>query len=283
MIAPQKTNYSDSTSKRLFRPFVVGVLSTAAIAAVVIIFYFMSSDKEKTNIGDGRGKYLIAEVEPQIPSREQVEAVEISHEPPKPKFWEVDASKTNGFSEAMIRKWKVAHYPPPCYTNTTSLTEEPPEYAIFAHPSENYIAAYLTIKPGQTMVGTPVYGVWLEHDFLMSCEEPIVYSPDDDDKTRELKDTMKQVKIELRDRMRNGESLSDILTETHREVQKLSSARQEIQNLIYEESKYAETEEELDDLISAANRVLEEKGIAPISANPIVRRNIRYRAQSMIQ
>ena len=290
MIAPtnKTTQKRSGRSNSRTTSVILAAIAVPAVIAVIVVgvmalCFFMQSDSPSKNKRDDKGRKLIAEAVPQISrsEHEQKAKYDIRREKPKPKFWEVDASHTNGFSEAMIRKWKVMHYPPPCYTNTISLTEEPPEYAIFTHPSENRIAAYLTIEPGQSMVGSPVYGAWIEEDFLKSCEEPIFHNPEDDDRTRELKNAMRQVKIELQERIRNGERLSDILNETHRELQKLSAARQEMQSLIHEGSINAETEEELDDLIKAANMMLERKGIAPISANPIVRRNLRRRIQSI--
>ena len=255
-----------------------GVVAAAVVAVVAVI---ATKERDEELQSEEKRKGLISEVDPSVPSAPSA-VEEAKVEKPKPvPFWEQDS--TNGFSEAMIRKWKVAHYPPPCYTNTSSLTESPPSYAVFDHPSENRIAAYLTIEPGQTMVGTPVFGEWFVNDFKKSCEEPIVIVPEDDDETKALKQLMIETKIDLMARIRNGGNLADILDETHREVQKLSAAKKEIEGLVHEQSMFAETEEELDDLIEAANKILEDKGIAPISANPIVRRNIRRRVMLMNQ
>ena len=252
------------------------VLGAVCLAVLSVGAYFLFSggdDAAKDETAKGRGR--IKEVTPAAAPK----FVEKEKPPEKKKipFWEVPKSQTNGFSEAMQRKWRHKHYPPACYTNTTSLTEAPPSYAIFNHPCENRIAAYLTIEPGQTMVGTPVFGERFEKEFLKSCEEPIIINEDDTEETKALKNLMKETKIELRNRMAAGEKLSDIMDETHREIQKLGAAKRQIEQLVHEQLKEVTSEQDVDDIVAAANKMLEEKGVAPISVNPILRKNIKRR------
>ena len=194
--------------------------------------------------------------------------------PREVEYWEKDS--TNGLSEAQVRKWRAMHRKPPCYTNTLSRTEPPPEFAIFKHHSENQIALYLTLEPGTTLVGTPTFGRSFEEDFLQSCEEPILQEEDDTPEQAELRQQMKDVKIELRNRMRDGESLCQIMADTHEELQRLGLARLEIENLVREQlSEGVASEQDANDLLKAANRMLEEKGCAPIKDNPLIRFSIK--------
>ena len=247
------------------------LIAAVGIAAWVILGGGSGDEKNAEKRQRGRIKEVTPAPAPKAKEEPKVE------KPKKVPFWEVPKSQTNGFSEAMQLKWRHKHYPPPCYTNRSSLTQSPPSYAVFNHPSENRIACYLTIEPGQTMVGTPHFGKDFERDFLKSCEEPIIVSPDDSEETKALKELMKQTKIELRQRMADGESLGDILAETHNEVQKLGAVKREIEALAREQVHEAMSEEEADDIIAAANKMLEDKGIAPISMSPITRRNIKRR------
>ena len=198
----------------------------------------------------------------------------VQEKPREIEYWEKDT--TNGLSEAQVRKWKVMHSKPPCYTNTLSRTEPPPEFAIFKHHSENQIALYLTLEPGTTLVGTPTFGRSFEEDFLQSCEEPILQEEDDTPEQAELRRQMKEVKIELRNRMRDGESLCQIMADTHEEMQRLGLARLEIENIVREQlNEGVASERDANDLLDAANKMLEERGCAPIKDNPLIRFSIK--------
>ena len=174
----------------------------------------------------------------------------------------------------MQLRWKHYHVPPAIFTNTLSRTQPPEKYEIFEHWSENRIASYLTMEPGQGLVGTPVFDDTLESDFLKSCEEPIIVNKDDSEYNAALKRQMIETKIEIRQRMADGEKLGDILLETHKEMQKLAAVKSEIEQLVHESLKEAKSEADIDDLMTAANKMLEDKGVAPISLNPVIKRNL---------
>lgn len=262
----------EKSAPKMARGVLAGLLVVIVAAVVAVMMLRESTPENKT----------AEAVEPKsIPL--VTPTITINEESPKPvapkkkEFWEVSNTETNGFSEGMQRKWVHMHYPPACYTNTSALTYTPPNYAIFRHPSENRIASYLTIANGQTMVGTPVFGPSFEKDFLKSCEEPIIISKDDSDETKALKKLMTEVKIELRQRMADGEKLEDILMETHREVQKLALVRSDIEKVVDEQLREAQSQADVDVIMDAANKMLEARGIAPVSLNPILRRNIESR------
>ena len=216
----------------------------------------------------------VARVAPKAPAKEEKPAAE-----GKPKrFWEVDAAHTNGFSEMQMRKWRKEHMPPPGYTNNAVLTRPKPRYAIFNHKCENLIAAYLTLTPGEGMIGTPILGERFRQQFLKSLEEPIIVSKDDTPEDAQLKRDMIATKIDLKARMDEGEDICKILADTHREVQDLARYKAMLQKEIHDASKNPDmTMEDVDDLVKAANTMLDAKGIAPITLGPISRRLIQRR------
>lgn len=216
----------------------------------------------------------IAEVEPEI-AEKAVEKPVAKDEVRKPlrklEYWEMDVMPEN-LSPAQQRKWKAMHRAPAGITNDTSRTEAPPRYAIFNHHSENEIACLLTLTPGEILVGEPVYSKGFVNDFLKSCEEPIVINEDDDEYTRDLKQQMREVKIELRDRMRNGEDLGEILSETRAEYRKLAAYKDQVREAFMDiNSEGAASEADLDASIEAVNKMLEAKGVAPMEVSPITR------------
>ena len=187
--------------------------------------------------------------------------------------WKYPVDRTNELNAVELRKWRAMHRPPPGYTNTTSLTEAPPKYAIFKHRSENEIAALLTMTPGETLVGTPHYTKRFTEDFLKSLETPIIVSEEDSEEDAELKRAMVQTKIELKARIDAGEDLGQILLDTRREYQDLARYKMMLQGEINEIKKNPDaTIQDVEDFVTAANSLLEQKGIAPIKLSPISKR-----------
>ena len=198
-------------------------------------------------------------------------------EAPKPEKklpkWKYPVERTNELNAVELRKWRAMHRPPPGYTNTTSLTEAPPKYAIFKHRSENEIAALLTMTPGESLVGTPVYTKRFTEDFLKSLETPIIATEEDSQEDAELKRAMVQTKIELKARIDAGEDLGQILLDTRREYQELARYKMMLQSEMLELKKKPDaTIEDVEDFVTAANQLLEQKGIAPIKLSPISKR-----------
>lgn len=215
---------------------------------------------------------LAKEVTPSAAPTNKVVEVE------KPKVkklnkWEYPVERTNELSAAELRKWKVMHRPPPGYTNDTSRTEPPPKYAIFKHHSENEIASLLTMTPGETLVGTPHYTKKLTEDFLKSLETPIVVTDKDSPEDAELKRAMIQTKIELKERMDAGEDLGQILLDTRSQYQDLARYKMTLESEFSALRKNPDvTMQDIDDFMTAANQLLEQKGIAPIKLSPISKR-----------
>jgi len=190
----------------------------------------------------------------------------------QPPYWELDESHTNGFSEAQMRKWRNVRRP-----RMKPFTRERPKarYEIFDHRSENMIACLLAAKPGTGFIGTPNYKD-IDADFLKSCERPIIVTEDDDEYSADLKRQMVEVKIGIKERMDAGESLADILQTTREEMRKLASYRQGLAEEIRKIEKSGESAEAVKDFVDAANRLLAEKGIAPISPGPITMSRLKH-------
>jgi len=267
--------YSSPIKKGLLAGLIV------VIGGGLAAWFFMGGESGETADAGGRGATrptAIAEVAPAIVTNAVVaeEAVAKVAEKPVP-YWKLPT--TNGLDEAQIRKWKFMHEPPPHYTNDVAFHRPPPEWAIFKHRSENELALLMTLEPGMTLVGTPIYGDAMRNDFLKSCEEPILAEEGDTEEQRQLKKEMNEIKIEIRDRMRNGEDFCDILRETREEMMRLGRVRQEIQNDLSAMLKDAKSEVDVDTCIEAANKLLEDKGLAPISVNPVIRRRFARQFQ----
>jgi hypothetical protein len=125
------------------------------------------------------------------------------------------------------------------------------------------------------MIGMRRYDSRFEADYIRSLSTPIIVKDDDPPDVATMKRAMIDAKIEISDRMRQGEKLSDILEETRSELMRLSRVKRNIERLVREETQNSNiTEGEVADYIAAANKLLEKEGIAPINGSSIIRSNI---------
>lgn len=251
-----------------------GLIAGGVIVCIgIIALYFVTGEKDDPTTAK-KAPAKIAEADPVeiVKSETPVEA------PKRPKhYWEEDVMPAN-LTPMQQRKWKHMHRPPPGYTNDTSRTEPPPAYAIFPHHSENTIAGYLTMTPGETLVGTPHYGPGFKKDFLESMKTPIIITAEDTPEQAELKQLMIDTKIDLAERMRNGEDIGKILEETHEEYQRLATLKMDVANELNRLRKDPNaTLEDVEDFAAAANKLLAERGIAPITLSPIAKRMLLRR------
>ena len=259
---------ASKSSPSLLKGLVAGLL-VVAIGAVVAFYLLSGKGERPVKVAESKKPSQIAEVKPAVAPTNDSPVTKAKATP----WWLCEASETNGFTEAQVRRWKLAHRPLP---KVMPVYDKPrARCAIFKHFSENAIAGLVTHEPGAGMIGTPVYGEKFEKDFMDSCNEPILEDKDDDDYARNLKKQMKDIKIELRQRMSDGESLSQILLDTHRDLQRLAVVKREIENdmrtMIKQEAK---TESDVESYIQAANKLLEQKGAAPIKSNRILTKSL---------
>ena len=250
------------------------ILSTLFIFVVIGIVCFFFSSKQpikKATITKQTNTHKVAKAPIKTIDSPKVEV--------KPKrFWEVDASQTNGFTEMQMRKWRFANRPAPSYTNNAALVRKKPSYAIFKHKCENLIAAYITMPPGEGIIGTPMLGDRFKQDFLKSLKDEIVINPDDTPEAILLKQDMIATKNDLKARIDAGEDITEIIRNTHEEFQSLARYKQMLLKEVSKVKKDSKmTLEDVETFVEAANQMLESKGIAPIKLGPISKRMIMRR------
>ena len=209
-------------SRLWLRGLIAGVLVVAG--AIGVWFWFTpSSPSEETPVVSPKPKKVKTVRPTPVPRTAEPKREAIVPEKPKKlNFWEYPVSRTNELNAAQIRKWKGMNRAPAGITNNTSSVEAPPKYAIFKYRSENEIAALLTLRPGEGIVGTPTYGKWFEEDFLKACEEDVAILPEDTPEEAELKRAMNETKADIRKRVAEGEKVGDILLAARREHQELA-------------------------------------------------------------
>lgn len=270
--APAKRCGSGLSSVQSLRPtWIRGLIAGGiAIAAGGVTFFILSRGEGVQESKAEQTKKVIAEVAPTKPTSLPVAASE------KPKPVDPNARPTkvgemvNGYVKLPSgRIHKVTG------VITNSIANRPKaKYQIFERRCNNEIAAYLTIKPGDTIVGTPNYNGRFKQDFIESLKEPIIVSQDDSPENAQLKRDVIAARLELKDAMDRGEDIEKIMLDTRAELQNLMVAKMELKHMFFEERKNCKTDQEVEDLFNACNKILEEKGIAPITYGPITKRNL---------
>jgi hypothetical protein len=92
-----------------------------------------------------------------------------------------------------------------------------------------------------------------------------------------IKEAMYQFSYEeLKEALDRGEDIEQIMLDTRKEMQDLARYKQELKQQMHEMVKGdgEMTTEEMEDLLNAANKLLDAKGIAPMTFGPLTRRKI---------
>lgn len=159
---------------------------------------------------------------------------------------------------------------------TNSVANRPKgAYAIFKHSCENEIACFLSMKPGDTLIGTPRYNGRFKAEFLKSLNTPIEITDEDTPEQAQLKRDVSLAKMELKAAYDRGEDIEQIMLDTRQELQDLMRYKMDMQKQ-FNEIRLSEckSEAEVEVLLDACNKMLEQKGIAPMKFGPITRRKL---------
>ena len=150
---------------------------------------------------------------------------------------------------------------------------------IFKGTANNEIFTLITMNPGESRLVTPDYRdpEYIKR-FKESLEQPIEIAEDDHEWDKNVKQAVADTKKDLIARMKKGEKLSDILEDTSKELQRLTAYKDSIDkqvSTIVKDAKGRLSEQDVKDLVGAANKMLTEQGINPISESSFVRWNVR--------
>ncbi len=237
------------------RGLVAGLLVVAV--AAVGLFLLLSGD-EKQGVKSDEKPVAIEEVKPVPAPADDSSVIKPSGKKREPRQLTVDrkspVATPNIASNSIVITYGMV--------NGKSIFKR----RIFRHNSENLIAAVLTTQPGLRIIDIPL-GKRFEDDFLKSLHDPIRVEEGDTPEEIELKQLMVDVKKELVDRIKNGENLSDIITEARKDINKLAQYNEDVRHTYFEMREHAKDMTEVEEFRLAANRMLEERGLPPIRAD----------------
>ena len=146
----------------------------------------------------------------------------------------------------------------------------------FKHTSEAQIAGLLEVKPGSLIVGDMKYSYRFVEDFKESLKEPIEILDTDSEYDRQLKLDVIETKKQLKAAMDRGEDIAQIMTDTRNDLRKLGQYREELRQELHKLRAGGEyTDQDLEDLTAAANKLLADKGCRPIKMPTLLMRYMR--------
>ena len=161
-------------------------------------------------------------------------------------------------------------------TTTNRIHRVKAPYAIFKHRYQNELAAYMTVAPGTMMVGRPHYTSKFVKEVVETMSLPIEDEPTDTPEQRALRQEMRTVMKSLQAEVDAGRDVREIFTQTREELQKLGEYRQEIENEVKKSYRDKEiSDQDVEDIIDAANIMLEKKGIAPLKFGKMAKEIIK--------
>lgn len=161
-------------------------------------------------------------------------------------------------------------------TTTNRIHRVKSPYAIFKHRYQNELAAYMTVAPGTMMVGRPHYTSKFVKEVVETMSLPIEDEPTDTPEQKALRQEMRTVMKSLQAEVDAGRDVREIFTQTREELQKLGEYRQEIENEVKKSYRNKEiSDQDVEDIIDAANIMLEKKGIAPLKFGKMAKEIIK--------
>ena len=182
--------------------------------------------------------------------------------------------------KAYVTGYGVRYATPVVITSKVEKTDYPWCERPFKRYTDRTIASLLYTEPGTFFVGGVTYDERFTKQFLKSLNEPIVIEPDDDEDVKELKQAVIETRKELKARHDNGEDVAEIIQKTHDDLRELGAYKHELEKQLSELSRRKDmTEQDLDDYVTAANMMLEQRGCSKLTMPEFVRRGVRLREQ----
>ena len=235
--------------------FLAGVI--VVVGAAFVTWWLWPTGESAGETPPPQTKQRIKEVKPSAVNTNTAPVV--AEKPRKQRKTYVDSKGVLRYEGGM-----VVRKPP---VRTVKVGDHTP--SIFKHVAEMQIAGLLEIEPGDMVAGTISYGEEFTKSLQESFKEEIIINPEDDEKTREMKQAVIDVKTDFRKRMSLGEDVGKLMSETREDLQRLGMYRMELENQVRSilNEKLVDdsfTDKDIQDCYGAANQMLEDKGVAKL-------------------
>ena len=141
----------------------------------------------------------------------------------------------------------------------------------FDHGSDRMIAHLLMAEPGGTMVGDSVDIMrGFNEAFAKSLKDEIIIKHDDTDEVKALKQAVIDARSELKQQMALGKSAEEAMIEARDQLHELTLYREDLEKEVLSHAEDGMSQKDYDDLIGAANLMLEERGIGKVQMPKLI-------------
>ena len=240
---------------------VMAGLVVVALAVVCVVVFMGKGEKPVEKVEKGRGR--IKEVTPAAAPKAKAKLEpEKTKELPPQRVGEI----RNGYrllSSGRLHKVKgVIHVG----GRGDSLVDR-----TFDHGSDRMIAHLLMAEPGGTMVGDSVDIMrGFNEAFAKSLKDEIIIKHDDTDEVRALKQAVIDARSELKQQMALGKSAEEAMIEARDQLHELTLYREDLEKEVLSHAEDGMSQKDYDDLIGAANLMLEERGIGKVQMPKLI-------------
>lgn len=243
-------------------------LTIAVLAGGAIYFLYYAHPKtEKTDKQDKSAK--IAEAQADLNALPETEATKAPKPLPPQRVGEVRDGYRLLPDGRMRKVYGVISNKSP----TVSVAEK-----TFSNSADIELANLLMADPGDVMVGESE-GIYdgFEKELREALREDIVFERDDTDFQRELKASVIELRQELAQRLKAGEDIVKLMEDTRNQLKELSLYRQELEDQVMNLTDEELTQRDYEDLVNAANEMLESRGAAPLELPTTLKHALRLR------
>lgn len=151
-----------------------------------------------------------------------------------------------------------------------------PERPAFHHPSEVELDVLLSRRPGERIFGDVNWQAFMR-DLPSALVDKIEFHPDDTPDVIARKKAVMEAKEELAAAMRDGEDPCEILKAARDDVNRLADVRDNLLVAVAEMRQSGASEQDIEDAVVAANKILASHGIDQPIVSP---RTMRERAEA---
>lgn len=148
----------------------------------------------------------------------------------------------------------------PHYPGVQMILPHPAFAAPFETLLDNEIARLISAKPGDDFIDVPLPKNF-DEKFAQSLLVPIKVNEDDSPEKAELKRQVLEARKILVEAAKRGESPRQVLEEEAKTLRRLMQTRDNFQRIVNEQIQNGATDQEINDTVNAANKMLEREGI----------------------
>lgn len=243
-----------------------GVLAGLCIVALAVgAWWWLASRETAPQPVEKPAKPKVVKPKPQPPAPKPKPVIEQKVETPKGPPWpekspHPDGEWRHGEGPRSIAVTNGCLVTYPHYPGVQMILPHPAFAAPFETLLDNEIARIISAKPGDDFIDVPLPKNF-DDKFAESLLVPIKVNEDDTPEKAELKKQVLEARKILVEAAKRGESPRQILEEEAKSLRRLMQTRDNFQRIVNEQIQNGATDQEINDTVNAANKMLEREGI----------------------